>query len=149
MIESECPANNLLYLSISYINPLVCALRILLLMPTMLIAGFSFYVFVFGGFFLFAWTTLVWWVWKVFHSVYFAFLDPWFTLVGLKNVKKNLAKVSSFAIRPDTSHKASTFIASAPSAYVHGSAISASATSYVTKKATVNTELQDVVSFSM
>jgi len=79
-----------------------------------LIAGTVFYIFVFGGF-IFIWTSMIWWMWKVLHSLYFIFLDPWLELLGLKAIKrfpnlssfKRFPNLSSFSFLPDMNREAS------------------------------------------
>ena len=55
------------------------------------------------------------WMWKVLHSLYFIFLDPWLELLGLKAIKrfpnlssfKRFPNLSSFSFLPDMNREAS------------------------------------------
>ena len=41
------------------------------------------YLVVFGGIFLFFWTSVVWWAWKVLHSLHHLLLHPLLIIVGM------------------------------------------------------------------
>lgn len=49
---------------------------------------------------------MIWWMWKVLHSLYFIFLDPWLELLGLKAIKR-FPNLSSFSFLPDMNREAS------------------------------------------
>ena len=53
------------------------------IITVMLIIGSITYLFVFGGLFLFFWTTAIWWAWKVLNSLYNLLLHPLLTIFGM------------------------------------------------------------------